>query len=219
MIIQVRIGTWRVFFTIKSNNKCYNIFLKEKRFVREDSPNMRKKLLFIIVFAGVILSILFLNTWKDNSHKINLNREIKTTIFNQYKEEQLLVFFGYVGCVDVCTPRLEELNEIYTQVDSNKTAVVFINLSKVYDEDLPLLFVHHFNKNFYAPHLDKNILDEIKSEFNIYFAQSFRSSEDYDHTSFVYLLKREKDGFKLKSIYIATPLQKKAIVADLKGIK
>lgn len=180
---------------------------------------MRKKLLFIIVFAGAILSILFLNTWNDDSYKINLTRDVKTTIFNQYKEEQLLVFFGYVGCVEVCTPRLEELNEIYTQVDSNKTGVVFINLAKVYDKDLPLLFVHQFNENFYAPHLDKNILDEIKSEFNIYFAQSIRSSVDYDHTSYVYLLKREKDGFELKSIYITTPLQKKEIIADLKGIK
>lgn len=180
---------------------------------------MKKKLLLIVLFISLILGILFLNVWKKDTYKIDLDRDVETTLFDQYDYEQLIVFFGYVGCTDVCTPRLEELNEVYTQIDTNKTAVVFINLSKVYDKELPSLFAHHFNINFYAPYADKTLLDEIKSEFNIYFAPSLSSSTDYDHTSFVYVLKREVHSFKLKSIYITTPLPIEAMVNDLKGKK
>ena len=180
---------------------------------------MKKKLLFIIVFIGLLFGILFLNLWNKDTYKIELDRELKTTLFDQYPYEQLLVFFGYVGCADVCTPRLHELNEIYTQIDTNKTAVVFINLAKVNDKDQPSLFAHYFNTNFYAPYLEKPISDELKSEFNVYFAPSLRSETDYDHSSFVYLLKKEGNDFKLKSIYITTPLPKKEIINDLKGKK
>lgn len=164
----------------------------------------------------IILFVLFGVNINPSSAKIELNTKIQTKIFDKYDSEFLFLFFGYVGCTDICTPRLKELSDIYMSInDKVDIDTVFVNLTELEDPELPQLFASLFNKQFNGVYLVKDELNKVKSEFTIYSASSFTSNGELEHTSLLFLLQKKDDGYYLKRIYTHIPFNKKAIVEDI----
>ena len=138
---------------------------------------------------------------------MEINREINSELFNHYKSKNILVFFGYVGCIDICTPRLNEMSTIYENLKKLNidVKVLFINLTKQNDPDLVNLFAKSFNEDFEGIYLDKSELNSLKKEFRVYSVPKLGSSYEVDHTAFLYLLKKVDSKYYLNKIYVKVP--------------
>jgi protein SCO1 len=170
-----------------------------------------------ILLLITILFIFFRGNFNSNSGRVELNQKIQSAVFSEYNNKFLFVFFGYVGCTDICTPRLEELSTIYNELKLNNIDIdtSFINLISLKDPELPQLFASAFNKDFDGFYLKNDKIQQIENEFNIYCSESLTSKGDWDHTSFLFLLKQEIDGYYLKRIYTYIPFDKDKIIKDI----
>lgn len=133
-----------------------------------------------------------------------------------------LVFFGYSGCSEICTPRLFDLHEIYNTLEEDikqKVGVVFLDISVPKDQKLPQRFAEFFNSEFKGIYLNKNILRDYTKVFNIYFAQSLIESTQYDHTANLYLVKKNKNKKEIRYIYSAYPYNIEQIKQDIKDLR
>lgn len=178
---------------------------------------MLKNILGAVAIITAVVLLPFVSSYFSQKEYIKINREIKSTLFDSYNEKNILVFFGYVGCVDICTPRLEELSLIYEKLKKAKIEahVLFINLSKLEDPELADLFVKSFHKEFEGIYLNKSELNSLKREFNVYSAPSLGRSADLDHTAFLYLLKKNDFKYYLNKIYTKTPFHVSIIDNDI----
>ena len=178
---------------------------------------MKYYLLPIFLIITIVL-VMFAGNFSSIGSKVELNKKIQAKIFDKYESEFVFVFFGYVGCADICTPRLEELSNIQIELKNRvEIETVFVNLTKLQDHELPQLFASTFNKEFNGVYLNSEELREVKSEFGIYGASSLMSDEEFDHTSFLFLLQKIDDRFYLKRIYTHVPFSKEIIIEDVIG--
>jgi len=169
---------------------------------------MIKKLFSFISIIIVIVISPFIGSFFSQKHYTEMDQEIKSSVFDAYDEKNLLVFFGYVGCIDICTPRLNEISSVYKKLKKENidVGVVFINTSKLQDSELSELFAKSFHKDFKGVYLEGEALNNLKKEFKVYSAPSFSKPDEIDHTSFLYLLKKVKSKYYLKIIYTSVPL-------------
>lgn len=168
---------------------------------------MIKKVVAVITILAAIVLFPFISSYFIKQEYIEINRKIESELFSQYKNENILVFFGYVGCIDICTPRLEEVSIIYEKLKKLNidVRVLFINLTKQNDPELVDLFAKSFNKDFEGIYPEKLELNSLKKEFSIYSAQKLGSSYEVDHTAFLYLVKKIDSKHYLKRIYVKVP--------------
>jgi len=182
---------------------------------------MKYYVLPFMVIVSIIL-ILLSGNFSSSLTKIKLDRKIKSKIFNEYNNKYLFVFFGYVGCRDICTPRLQELSPIYEELKSKHHIdidTIFINITKLQDKEQAELFAKYFHKEFDGIYLNNDKIQKVKNEFDIYSSPSLTSKGDFDHTAFLFLLKKQKNNYYLKRIYTYSPFDKDVIVKDiLEGI-
>ncbi len=166
----------------------------------------------------ILIVILFQPTIFNSGTVLNSNKKIKSTFFNS-KNENLLVFFGYVGCVDVCTPRLKEISEIYDEL-KNKIDIdfYFINLTDSISDDIADIYVKNFNKNFNGIQLSKVDLENLKSDFNVFSIKSLTNEDELEHTSFLYYLKKEDNVYRIKKIFTASILDKIFVQNEILGL-
>ena len=180
-----------------------------------------KHLILPSLLIITLLGIFFSSTLSPKSSVIELNQQIHSDVFKNYKSKYLLVFFGYVGCSDVCTPRLQELTPIYKELKYSyhlDISTIFINLIPLQDKELPHLFATAFHKDFHGIYLNNDKIREVQSEFHISLSKSLLSDGSWDHTSSLFLLQREKDAYHLKRVYLSAPFSQKQIVNDILGI-
>ena len=168
---------------------------------------MVKKTITSITILIIILLLPLVYSYFPQKEYVEINKEIKSTLFDSYDEKNILLFFGYVGCIDICTPRLQELSIEYEKLKNTRidVQVLFINLTKQEDHELADLFAKYFNKDFKGIYLEKPELEALKSEFNVYSAPALGNSNELDHTAFLYLLKKINSKYYLKKIYIKIP--------------
>lgn len=165
-------------------------------------------ILFYIVFSGNFIS---------STATIIMDKKIESKIFDKFDNRFYFVFFGYVGCDDVCTPRLQEIVPIHNELIKNgkDLKTVFVNLIYLKDSSLPQLFAKTFSEDFEGIYLEGNELNRIMSEFGVFNVPSLSVKGDYDHTSFLFLVTKEKNIVKLKRIYTNTPFDREKIVKDI----
>lgn len=179
-----------------------------------------KNLLLLSLLLLIILFISFSGNFIKDAGVLKLDKKIDSKIFDEFENKYIFVFFGYVGCVDICTPRLRELSNIYNLVKKEKIDIntLFVNMVDLKDKDLPQLFASSFNKEFKASNFNKEELYKIKDEFNVYNIPSLTKENEYNHTSFLFLLKKTiKNKYKLIRIYTQTPFNKEIILKDIKN--
>lgn len=168
---------------------------------------MTKKIILILSIFSIILISPFISSMFSDKGYVKLDKELQSTILDSYSEKNILVFFGYVGCVDICTPRLSELSSEYEKLKKKNidVKVLFINLTKLKDHKSPDLFAKSFNKDFKGIYLHKDELESIKKELNVYSAPRIGESYEIDHTAFLFLFKKTASKYHLSKIYTKIP--------------
>ena len=177
-------------------------------------------LVFLLLTASVLIMVSPTFFSKDLS-RIELKQDLQLDLVLSEKYDLELVFFGYAGCVDVCTPRLDDLAKWYTSIPNDtqeKVNVKFIDLSVPEDTELPATFAKAFHKDFTGVFLDESVLRIYSKAFGVYFSTSLMDENEIDHTTHLYLVKRDATGKKLRFIYTAYPFDFKQIQSDIEEL-
>ena len=186
---------------------------------------MKTKLLsasmLILVVVVSILIMIIPTFFTKGISRVALNKEVDLPlILNDNKDVQLL-FFGYSGCSDICTPRLQSLNKFYETLDADakqRVGVKFLDISLPNDKLLPSRFAQFFNPDFKGVYLDNDVLRKYTKMFSVYFSQSLIDRAEYDHTTNIYLVKRTHNTKELRYIYNSYPYDFKQIHSDIRGL-
>lgn len=153
---------------------------------------------------------------------IKVEREVKADFIKSDKKF-ILLFFGYFGCSDVCTPIMQEMARLYEskEFEEVKDSVdfLFVNLTPEVEEFQPDLFAKYFNKNFKGVYLSKSELFSMDRNFELYFARSLKDDTELNHTDNIYLIQNSEEAKVLKSIYSTHPLKIKKLIDDIIQLK
>lgn len=186
---------------------------------------MRKKLLSVLlVFLVLALSVLVLvlpTFFTKGLSRVELRQDFELDLILDKSHDIELIFFGYAGCVDVCTPRLERLGKWYATLPKEtqeRVGLKLLDLSMPSDRDLPDAFAKTFHNSFEGVYLDNDILRVYTKVFSVYFATSMLKREEVDHTAHLYLSKKSKDTKQLRFIYTAFPYDFQQIESDLEEL-
>ena len=175
-----------------------------------------KKIIALIAVIVIVLIIPLWGTIFPSFGYIKLDQKLESSHFKQYSAKNLLVFFGYVGCADICTPRLLELAKVYKDLEKKQVdvTVLFINLSPIKDVNAPALFAKSFHPEFKGLYLNQQQLKDVKLEFNVY-STALRENNQLDHSAFLYRLEKNNNNYYLTRIYTQAPFSEAVIVSDL----
>ncbi len=184
---------------------------------------MKRYASFLLIPSAllVIFGIMFAPTLFDSEtmKRVATDRPVSSPVFDGNGHDIVLLFFGYAGCADVCAPRLADIADIYRDVAGQKDVqVLFINLIPMLGEEAASSFARYFHEDFVGVSPDPETLKSLKATFDVYVAESLSQSGTYDHTAFLYLLKREDGGYRLRYIYTHTPLDETLIVRDITAL-
>lgn len=188
---------------------------------------MNKKIILAVTFFVLLLVAVPLVQSLFFAHqtvgRIMIDQPIDAPYLKDSKKELTLVFFGYVGCMRVCTPILYQLDDFY---DSSIFAslkpfvgVTFVNLMPEVGVDQPQSFAHSFNPQFEGVYLTQKELMGIDREFGVFFSKSLSEKGEIDHSDHIYLIERKKNGIVvLKNIYTTHPINRALIVSDIQKL-
>lgn len=186
---------------------------------------MKKKLLpasmLVLVVAVSILVIIIPTFFTKGVSRITLNKELNLPLILNDDKDVKILFFGYSGCSDICTPRLYAIDEFYKTLDTEmqkQVGVEFLDISVPNDSELPSRFAEFFNPNFKGIYLPNDVLREYTKVFDVYFSQSLMDKTEYDHTANIYLVKRDNNKKELRYIYNSYPYDFKQINLDIRGL-
>lgn len=175
--------------------------------------------LFIVMIFVIpaVQGILFAG---HTTGKMVIEKELVAPYLRGSDKDMMLVFFGYVGCVKVCTPILQELDKLYDSKEFAKhkdnVDLMFVNLMPELEPDQPDIFAKSFNPSFKGVYLTQKQLMSLDRELGVYFSKSIRDSAEIDHSDNLYLVKKQKDGtLILKSIYSMHPLKSEMLINDI----
>ncbi|MFT5661548.1 MAG: protein SCO1/2 [Sulfurimonas sp.] len=187
---------------------------------------MKKKiyssLILLIIISISILVMILPSFLTKGVSRVSLHKELQLPLLLDDEKEIKLVFFGYVGCVDICTPRLQALNEFYNSLseDAKQTVgITFIDISIPSDTTLPNSFAKFFNKDFKGIYLDNNTMRAYTKAFQVYFSKSLLNKKEFDHSTNLYLIKKENNKKYLRFVYSAYPFDFKQIHSDIEELE
>jgi len=94
-----------------------------------------------------------------------INGDGKEIKFSEYKDNVVVLAFGYTNCADICPFTLGYLKQLYNVLspdEQNKTKVVFVTVDPKYDTPEHLkIFVEFFNKDFIGLSGSKEQIENI----------------------------------------------------------
>ena len=178
----------------------------------------------LLILLVILISILMMTLPSFNSKefsRIELRQDLNLDLVLDSKQDVELIFFGYAGCVDVCTPRLEALGKWYATLSprlTGRAGLKFLDLSVPEDRSLPDHFAKAFHNKFTGIFLEQSLLGVYARAFSVYFSQSLLDENEMDHTTHLYLIKRDKEEKQLRFIYTAYPYDFTQIQADIEEL-
>ena len=170
--------------------------------------------IFLLLLAGVFM----LPGVFARDGIVEVDRFIDEPVFDQFEKENLLVFFGYVGCRDICTPRLEEMAALYDSLTPEQqagTGVLFINIKPHVDQEQSRLFSRSFHPAFQGVSLEEKTLQRIMRTFSARYSPSLGKAGEFDHTGFLYILKKRGTKYHINALVTLVPFNRGAIVKYL----
>ena len=177
-------------------------------------------LLFVVVSVSITI-VIIPTFFTKNISRTSLHKEIRLKAILDSKEDIEILFFGYSGCSDICTPRLETIAKLYDTLDAQtkkRVSLKFLDISLPADKTLPQRFANYFHKDFRGVYLDNKVLREYTKVFSVYFAPSLSDKTEYDHTTNLYIVKRSKRSDEIRYIYSAYPYDFQQIKLDIKEL-
>lgn len=179
-----------------------------------------KKLSFLILLAFFIATP-FLQSFFFSAEKrgvIEIEKVVEAPYLHSDKKI-ILLFFGYVGCKDICTPFLTELSKLYDSKEFDSVRedvdVVFINLTPEIESLEADLFAKFFNEKFRGIYLSKKEILKIDRSFSLFFSQGISEKTELNHTDYLYLIQNSTMQLYLKNIYAPHPLEEKKLIDDI----
>ncbi len=177
-------------------------------------------MLFILVLIIPMVQSLLLTQSNALNGKIEVNEIIEAPFLKEFEKETIIMFFGYVGCTDVCIPLLNQIKTMYEEKGFKKfhssTDIIFVNLIPGINPEAATKFAQAFNKNFKGVHLKQAQLMTIERNFRLFFSQNILDKNKLNHTDYIYLLKRQANGqVILNNIYTSHPFKTSDLINDL----
>ncbi len=157
--------------------------------------------------------------FSSETSRISIKKEFDLPLILNDEKDIKIVFFGYSGCVDICTPRLYSISELYQTLDGkikDRVGVEFIDISQPYDKTLPSSFAKYFNSDFKGIYLHSDVLYDYTKEFSVYFSKSLIDRSEFDHSTHLYIVKRTKGKKEIRYIYNSFPYDFERINLDIK---
>lgn len=180
----------------------------------------KASLLLLVILVSVLVMALPSFHTKELS-RIILSQEIDLDLLLDADQDVELLFFGYAGCTDVCTPRLSDLGRWYASLPEKmreRVALKFLDLSVPEQKSLPMEFAKAFHPDFQGIFLSEKELRRYTKAFSVYFSSSLTQQSEFNHTAHLYLLKRDSRGKKLRFVYTAYPYDFKQIKSDIEEL-
>jgi protein SCO1/2 len=154
----------------------------------------------------------------SNSGRIDKRIDTNVSFLQNEKADIVLVYFGYVGCNNICIPSLTEINTIYSKLeDKNNVSIYFVNLLNNVDSNMPQQLASAFNKDFKGIYLKDEELKKVTSLFDVVYTKSLLYDYELNHPGYLYLLEKDdsKNSYKQKYIYTTRPYAVDFIVKDI----
>lgn len=178
--------------------------------------------LMVLLILFVSAAVMVVPTFFTNGvSRVSMHKNIDLPLVLNDAKDIKLLFFGYSGCDDICTPRLYSLAEFFKTLDDEtleRVGVEFLDISVPSDETMPSRFAKFFNSNFDGIYLNKEIVRNYTKEFNVYFSKSITDQERYEHTAHLYLLKKHNGNKQIRYVYSSYPYDFKQISLDIKEL-
>ena len=182
---------------------------------------MKQKLIGVVIL-GVLLSVLlgfpFLaNILPQNSTKIEITKSSASPFFLKTQTASTaLVYFGYVGCTEICAPALEDLAYHYNRsmkANTNGVAIYFVSLNPDIPNHQPDIFAKAFHSEFHGVYATAAQIEELSKLYNIAIGDKDTAS---GHSSHLYLFVKTSNGYTLKNIFPTHPFPGEEIFTDIK---
>lgn len=183
-----------------------------KRFL----PVVLLLLALLLVFAPGMLPMF---SKEGEAGVVRIDRKIDAEALKGFDQKIVLLFFGYVGCRDVCTPMLNDIARIYRKIPKNlDVKVLFVNVDPRADALQEDQFAGFFQDDFSALHVSDAMRQRLMRECDVYATESMSEQGAFDHTSYLFALKRHDDGYHLRRIFIHAPLQDETVIRELQAL-
>lgn len=142
----------------------------------------------------------------------------ETVSLSDFRDEMVLLYFGYTFCPDICPTTLAELAKVQRELDDagEKIQVVMVTVDP--DRDTPeklAEYVNHFHPDFVGLSGSKEEIDAAGEGFGLYYQKNEGSEATgylVDHTARVFVIDQE-GNYQLSFSY-GTPVED--IVHDLR---
>ncbi|WP_372998219.1 SCO family protein [Sulfurimonas sp.] len=177
-------------------------------------------MILLVIVVSVLIMIIPTFLTKGIS-RTSIHKEFELPLVLNDDKDIKLLFFGYSGCADICTPRMQDISTLYKSLSyetAKRVGIEFLDISTPDDKTLPNRFAHFFNEDFKGIYLDKNILREYTKVFSVYFSKSLMDKTEYDHTANLYLTKRSKNKKEIRYIYNSYPYDFNQIKLDIEEL-
>ena len=177
--------------------------------------------IFFLIISVLILIMIIPTFFTKGISRVSLNKEVNLPLLMNDEKDIKLLFFGYSGCRDICTPRLYSIDEFYKTLDTEtrkRVGVEFLDISIPLDKTLPLRFAQFFNPDFKGIYLPQTRLRDYTKAFDVFFSQSLIDETEYDHTANLYLMKKTPGKKELRYVYSAYPYDYQQISQDIKDL-
>lgn len=172
-------------------------------------------LIFFSLFLIIAIGLPQLYTSKAIG-RIDKEVAVNISFLEDFDSPIVLFYFGYVGCETICTPAMNEITQMYEEVDQTKVKVYFINLLPNNDSQTTQNYAKYFHQKFDGIYLNEEDVQKIRRQLNINTTNSLIDSTEINHTGFLYLLVQNTDKkYKQKYIYTTRPFNKKLIIEDI----
>lgn len=176
--------------------------------------------LSIVIILCVLSWFAFENEKSISEGRLHVHKPVVFPKSTPILKNHILVFFGYVGCPTICTPRMNEIATIYKDFvqksSSNELSVLFINLQSTMSTEEADVYAKAFHPEFMGVTYENKELLMTLRMFQAYYSHSLIDSKEIEHTQFLYFVHKDtRNDFYLNNIYIHTPYKKEIVVNDL----
>ena len=170
-------------------------------------------ILLLLLAGSILLAMWFVDD--ESTGYIHVDRTVSHTLLDRQKDDDLLVFFGYLYCTESCMPKLDEISNIYANHKGPRSLkVIFVNLGINTAEEVQD-YVNSFNPAFQGVQLERGSLFKLTALMNVNFIPTDASHSEIKHSDYLYHLQRTDSGYHLHNIYTATPLDVNLVEYDL----
>ena len=146
-----------------------------------------------------------------------LNEEVELPFKTDENKSLILLYFGYVGCIDVCPPSINEIHMIYGKLDDKYKKKVDVYFVNIIEQGNANRYAKYFDEEFKGITLSPSETLKFMDKLHAYKSDALTNNGEIYHTSYLYLLKRiNKNKFILRKLYYTSPYGVDTVINDIK---